>query len=365
MRRLPAVPGVILAALLLLAGPNASRGDDSALCSDALATAPDSNTSRLLEGALACAGAGRREDAYVLLGLGQIRAGADSMVLGQPSKEAMAQIKELYSRALVAVDPDLEASYAAPEKLAALERRLRDLELRLDADYDPGWPPRTGVKAEAYAPVVAQMRAMLLARVGVTASNLQDPAYAQAYRAIRELYRSNPSLEEGEPGYDEYLRLTAQLKLAANRFQDPEVAKRLVVSGFNGPAEMGLYVFRSAAEVRQSWLAAALSAEQLSSLLARTDFSQEVFLALAFGHRQNASGVIVLSQLGYDQRGLSYIIAAQVGVVPQSCGPGAVDSFPFVVGVTAAVPGAELRQHSLSNFPDACGPVVSGEATAP
>jgi hypothetical protein len=143
--------------------------------------------------------------------------------------------------------------------------------------------------------------------------------------------------------------------------QDPDLAERQLATGFNGPATWGEYIFRSEAEVRQSWLAVALSDQEIEALLTRTDFARQVLVGVSFGRRLNASGQVIISELAYQARFRGYSIAVRIGVVPESCGIRFTGSYPFVVGVVAAVPGAGVQGYSSSNFPDKCGPIVSGE----
>jgi hypothetical protein len=91
------------------------------------------------------------------------------------------------------------------------------------------------------------------------------------------------------------------------------------------------------------------------------DFAMRVLVGVSFGQRMNASGQIMISELGYQESNLGYTIATSIGVVPESCGFGFAESYPFVIGMVEAVPDAEIRGYSSSNFADECGPIVSGQ----
>jgi hypothetical protein len=99
----------------------------------------------------------------------------------------------------------------------------------------------------------------------------------------------------------------------------------------------------------------------MDTLISRTDFARQVLVGLSFGRRMNASGQITISELDYEEGSLGYTIGARLGVVPESCGLSFSPSYPFVLAVAEAVPDAEIRGYSSSNFPDECGPIVSGE----
>ena len=138
---------------------------------------------------------------------------------------------------------------------------------------------------------------------------------------------------------------------------------RQVASGFNGPASTETYLFRSEEEVRGSWLGGALPASELAALGERTDFSRQWLVALSVGRRMNASSEIRLSSLDYSSTFSSYSIGVRIGVISESCGVAFAASYPFVVGVVDAVPGAEVRGNSMSNFPAECGAIMSAEPT--
>jgi len=121
------------------------------------------------------------------------------------------------------------------------------------------------------------------------ALDLQNDEYYEAQRALTELQRRNPVFQEGTPAYDESQKLSGAWRRSRATFhncpppkdttpyarlneQDPELAKRQVAMGFNGPALPQTYIFRSAADVHGSWLATALSQQALEALIAKTDF---------------------------------------------------------------------------------------------
>jgi hypothetical protein len=162
------------------------------------------------------------------------------------------------------------------------------------------------------------------------------------------------------PAPPEDARLAARLNE-----QSPELAAQQVASGFNGPVGGKAELFRSAAEVRQSWLAKALPADQLNAMLSHTDFSTQVLVSYSFSRYTNASGKVQLAELGYHQANGGYSISANVGVVPEACGVRPAESYPFVVGVVAAVPGARIMASGMANFAAPCGPIASGQPTAP
>ena len=144
----------------------------------------------------------------------------------------------------------------------------------------------------------------------------------------------------------------------------PSPHPQQVAVGFNGPASQRTDVFRSAQDLRSSWVGRALSKDQLDNVIGATDFSQNVLVGFSFGKRENASGRIDISELSYDSRMPGYFIAIRIGVAPESCGIAFRDSYPFVLGSTAiATPEAELTGYFTQNFGDGCDRIVESGPT--
>ena len=311
--------------------------------------------------------------------LGQIRGLSDLTILAPLDDENSERASRLYIQLYYNFGGlGFDEFYRTPTNVSALEDRIRNTDLRLTSDYDPGWSYRPSSKTGIYSEILSNAREQRIWQMRNMALKLQDDEYYEAYRALAELQRDNPVLQEGTPAFEEHSRLMARMRDAARDIpelpqpedtipyarlneQDPELAERQVAMGFNGPASQGTYIFRSEAEVRQSWLAAALSDQEIATLISKTDFSRQVLVGFSFGRRMNASGQIMISELGYHESNRGYTIATRIGVVPESCGFSFTESYPFVVGVTGAVPDAEVRGYSSSNFPDKCEPIVSGE----
>jgi hypothetical protein len=352
----------------------------AASCSEAVAAASRVNASALFEGATACAQEGQQEDTNYLMILGQIRSLADLAIFVPLDDENAEKAGRLYALVYYKFGGlGFEEVYRTPANVSALEKRIREADLSITGGYDPGWSYRPSSKTDLYAQVVSDTREKRLWQMRNMALKFQNDEYYEAHRAQSELMRNNRVFREGTPAYEEQARLAARMNEIARTIpelpppqdtfpyarmneQDPELAKRQVAAGFNGPASSGAYVFRSEADVRRSWLAAALPKQELDTLISRTDFSKQVLVAYSFGRRENASSQIILSELRY-HRNQGYTISTTIGVVPESCGVPFADSYPFVVGVTDAVAGAEITATGTSNFPVECGPIVSSKPT--
>jgi hypothetical protein len=357
---------------------NASGGS---ACSTAVASASDINATAHFQGAASCAREGRQEDTNFLVIVGQIRAIADMTVLTPLDDENEKRVADLYVLLYYNFgDLGFDEFYRMPASVTGLEKRIRGTDLLLTNNYNPGWEYRSSSKTDIYSDVLSSALEQRIWQMRNWALKMQDDEYYELHQALVELLRRNPVLQAGTPAYEEHSRLMAQLRDAARDIpelpapedtlpyarlneQAPELAQRQVATGFNGPARQGTYVFRSEPEVRQSWLAAALSDRELETLIARTDFSTQVLVGFSFGRRMNASGAIMILELGYRESNRGYTISTHIGVVPESCGVSFTESYPFVVGVTEAVPEAEVRAFGSLNFPDECGPTASGVPT--
>ncbi len=360
------------------------RGDAAAAsqCVAALASASHINATALFAGSIACAQARRKEDTNFLMIVGQLRATTDMSIFQPLDDENAMRAGQLYAQLFYQFGGlGFDEVYRTPASVDELERRIRNTDLSFTSGYDPGWAYRPSSKTDLYAQVLSNGREHRIWQMRNMALKLQNDAYYEAYRAEEELRRRVRVFQAGTPEYEEEARLTARMDAAAKNIpelpepqstlpydrlseQDPELAKRQLASGFNGPASSNTYVFHSSDEVRHSWLAKALSREDLDKLILRTDFSKQVLIAYSFGERENAAGPILLSELGYHRAGQGYSISTVIGVVPESCGVRFAKSYPFVVGLTDAVPDAQVNGTGTSNFPAPCGPIATGNPTA-
>ncbi len=339
------------------------------------------NGSALFAGATSCAQAERKEDANFLILVGQIRALSDLTILTPSDEESATRAGQLYAQIYYQFGGlGFDEVYRTAASVSTLERRVRAVNIAFTPGYDPGWSYRASSKIDIYDAIVANTREQRLWQMRSMALRLRNDEYYAAHQALGELQRANPTFQEGTPAYEELGRLNARMEAAARDIPelpppedttpyarlnepDPEMMTRQAAVGFNGPSEAETYVFRSEAELRSSWLARALPAPDLAALVARIDFNSHWLVAMSIGRRMNASNQVLLSSLDYSSSFPGYSIAVRIGVVPESCGVSFAASYPFVVGVVDAVPGAEMRGHSMSNFPVECGPIMSGEPT--
>jgi hypothetical protein len=378
-----------MAALITLAGcamtaPGAARETaqtPAEICATAVRSAATLNGSALFAGATTCAQTERKEDANFLILLGQIRALSDLTILTPSDEESTTRAGQLYAQIYYQFGGlGFDEVYRTAAGVSALEQRVRAVNITFAPGYDPGWAYRSSSKIDIYDAIVTNTREQRLWQMRSMALRLQDEEYYAAHQALGELQRANPTFQEGTPAYEELGRLNARMEAAARgipelpppedttpyaRLNEPDadLMTRQVASGFNGPASTETYLFRSEAELRASWLARALPASELATLIERTDFSSQWLVALSVGQRMNASSQISLSSLDYSSTFSSYSIGVRIGVVSETCGVDFAASYPFVVGIVDAVPGTEIRGNSMSNFPVECGAIMSAEPT--
>jgi hypothetical protein len=352
----------------------------SSACSIAVATASDINAFKLFEGVNSCSGEGRQADTNFLMILGQLRAMADLAILKPLDEPNATRPGELYLQVLYKFGGlGFDDFYRTPANVSELEKRIRSTGLSFKAGYDPGWAYLPSSKTDIYPHIISNTLERRLWQMRSVALKLQNDDYYKAHQALTEFQKKNPVLEQGTAAFKEHSRLMAQMQNAVKDIpelpepkdtlpherlneQDPELAEKQVAMGFNGPSTGSIFVIGSEAEFQKSWLADSLTGQQSRDLLAKIDFSTQALVTYSFGKRMNASGKITISKLGFDQSNSSYSIYTRIGVVPESCGVAFTESFPFVVGITQAVPEGQVMSSGSSNFPDKCGPIISGQS---
>ena len=386
MFRAYALAGLLLPAVMACSSPSQAGSLESDTsrtpCATALESASRLNAMALIEGALACAEEGLTGEFNLLLLLGQIRGHADLTILPPAddnfTPDAMQLATMLYNNPGTL---GFEDFYRDPANVTELEERIRGTDLPFTPDYDPGWNFDANAKTDVYPDIVAYQREYMIWYMLSVARRIQDDEYWKAYSALNELYAANPTIQHGTEIYAEVERLRDEMRIAAQDIpsipkpedtrpldrlyeQEPDLADRQVAVGFNGPAMPTTDILRSRTEVLNSWLSAALPDDELEALIVGTDFETQALLAYSFGERMNASGQIIISKLSYSESRRGYTISTRIGVVAESCGIPFTASYPFVVGLVEAVPGADVNSSSSSNFGDECGPIMSGAPVA-
>lgn len=367
---------MILSLVLAFASPPVPEASGSR-CTVAITNQNGSNTLELGSGSKACDEEGRPEDAAFLKLLARIRANADIMLL--PPEDVLELAKREDFRAVFAgrneyVDEELARN---TERFAALLERVRQADLSIPVAYDPGWVVGDDSKRELYAEVIDGLRTDRLALESYVAKLVRDDAYYAAY-----LERVAMLASIGEEGAQLPERFDEVAKIMRSRMTvlgDPPTATAVpwrkvyepgpgapftvLHRGFNGPVQGDTLLLRSATEVRQSWVASALTEEELARLLGRINFETEILGVYAVGEMSNASENLFVTGFGQNKELDGHSIEVRVGVVGEHCAVVESLSYPFVLVKALSNTEEGLSSSSRANFPDQCVPVMAGKPT--
>jgi hypothetical protein len=117
----------------------------------------------------------------------------------------------------------------------------------------------------------------------------------------------------------------------------------------------GENVIRSESDAAGSWLASAVSSDDLKKLLAEVHFDSQILIAFAAGERESATGQVFVTDVSYNAVIDSFTIAGRVGVNETDCSFGRTKSYPFAVVVAQRPPKmAAGSGYDVGNFGDGC-----------
>ena len=288
------------------------------LCDESLNAAATLNSFNLFSGVSVCAEDDRKEDANYLIILAQIRALSDMTVFSPASDESEQIIAELYGYIFyTAGGPGFEEVYRSADSMDSIEKRVRDTDLSYSENYDPGWNFTEDSKMDVYDEVVQNTLNNRLWQIKNLSLTFQNDDYWNVQQQLNALQAENPVFEIGTPAYEEHARLMAKSREISDSIEQlppPEdtmphdrlneqtayLQEAQLYTGFNGPSRATSRIIRSEEELRDSWAGKAMTAEALTTLLSRVDFSENAILAYAFGERRNASGEVLISDIGLD-----------------------------------------------------------------
>ena len=103
--------------------------------------------------------------------------------------------------------------------------------------------------------------------------------------------------------------------------------------GINGPSRNSWSVFASRDEALASWLARALSNEELGSVLEQIDFDEQVLLSFNVGEAYTATGKVYITHLELDSEMAVIRLHAEVGLNEIGCEYPRSSSYPFALAV--------------------------------
>lgn len=346
-------------------------------CTAAITDQIGSNTLQLGAGSKACDEEGRAEDAAFLNVLARIRASADMILLPPQNILELAtreDFKAVFAGRGEYVDEELARD---AQSFAALLERIRQADLAIPVDYDPGWVVADNNKRELYAEVIDGLRTDKLALESYIAMLVRDDAYYAAY--LERVAMLSSIGEDGAQLPERFGEVAKIMRARVDILGDPPtqtaVPWRKVYEpgpnapfavlhrGFNGPRQNDALLFRSASDLRDSWVGTALSDEELLQVISRIDFGTEVLGAYAVGEMRNASENLFVTEFGPNEDFGGHSIAVRVGVVGEHCDVEESRSYPIVLVKASSNEEDGLNSQSGANFPDQCVPVMDGEPT--
>ena len=341
----------------------------------------DANAWQLFAIAEACALKEDTESLTLALILGQIRASADMSVLQPVDEQATMEAAELYGQIFYvyggAGSSELWRDVARSAELVA---KIEAADLGLAETYDPGWTFDKRARRDLYSEVVDYHRRHRLWQLDYYARLVRNDSYYEAQQELDALESENGTFEVGTPAYEKYQELMAvknEASAAIEELPPPQSdisfevldvqaadrADRQLHNGVNGPAEAGATLYRTEAELRNSWIADALTPTELSVLVSQVDFATEHVVSAALGRRTNAAGPPDFAEIGFYSTFGSYSVSTRLGVIPKECGEEQTESYPFAIGKVEAVAEAVIAASGTSNYPVGCGPVMSSKPT--
>lgn len=368
---------MLLSLVLALASPPVDEPYVSP-CTAAITDQLGSNTLELGAGSKVCDEEGRPDDAAFLNVLARVRANADMMLL--PPRNVLELAEREDFRAIFAgrsefVDEELARN---TERFAALLERVREADLSIPFAYAPGWVVADNNKREIYAEVIDGLRTDRLALESYIAKLVRDNTYYAAYlervAMLSTIGKDGAQLPER---FDEVAKIMqARIEVLGDPPTETAVPWRKVYEpgpnttfavlhrGFNGPMQNDTLLFRSASDVRESWVGNALSEKELSQVLSRIDFGTEVLGVFAVGEMRNASENLFVTEFGPNEEFGGHSIAVRVGVVGEHCDVEESRSYPFVLVKASSNTEEGLNSSSRANYPDECVTVMVGKPTA-
>lgn len=347
-------------------------------CASSVRSAESSNGFQLFLGALACYDEGQQLDGTFLLLAGQERSMADMSIFeasGDDAEQAAAELYGfIYFRAGGLGPNEL---YRDEAKTQRLVDRLRSWKPLVEADYDPGWTYRENPRIEVYETFVADAKKYRIAQIARQATLLRNDEYYSLSMELAQIRSPNAAIQVGSEDYQAVQRLTARMAEIANQIAqpvpesktsieyeyrpDPNASFRQLFMGVNGPSQEGTSSYTSREDVTRSWVARALSEDQLISILDQVDFKDQVLVSFGLGELRRATGRIYISHLEIDSTMEVRRINVQVGVMELECDSQPATLYPFALAVVdrESASSRESTSRGRSNFGDGCPSVPS------
>ena len=256
-------------------------------CSLAVEQRLELNAFELFEAANTCASEDKKFEANLVLLTGQVRAMTYMTIFEPAGEEDKVRAGEIYGLIYARYGGlGFDEPYVEKFRSDELFAILRATPIELESNYSPGWSYKSTARKELYDGVASDQLAVRLWNVEHLAKLLQIPAYLDAHQAMNKLTSGQGAIDVNSPVMEEIRRIRTVMDEAAQGvekgpepvgtvaasefYSEPNEQDgfRQVASGLNGPAAARYDLFKSADEVRSSWIASHITDQNLETVLA-------------------------------------------------------------------------------------------------
>jgi len=339
------------------------------------------NATQLFDAATVCWAEGEKDLSAYFQILGQIRAITD-MALYTPQEQDKGKVTNLYSKLYYqfgGTGDDLIFRSAA--RYNALISQIENTSLSNENGYSPGWQYKPNSKTNLYSLFLNSTKKQRLWQLESFQILLSNDTYFEAHIAASQLRAKNQTFRAGTEVYEEYQKLNEIMRLASLDIEklpppednapyhllveiDPDANFVQLDTNYNGPENGQIELFENGDDVLKSWVAQSYETNDLEKLLNKINFDNDVLMVFSIGKMTNHSGKIVLNTFEKKDDWDSYKVSVSVGVISPKCEVSDKESFPFILATAQRIKEIQVTSRSRSNFPDKCGPIVSGIAAS-
>ncbi|NNM13673.1 MAG: hypothetical protein HKO58_05070 [Gammaproteobacteria bacterium] len=349
-------------------------------CVEAMQESETLNARDLWEAAGKCIKVNNSYAMTFLLLSGQIRAMTDMALLKPVSETEEDKMGELAIMLYYQTggSGDMEI-YRSKEKSAKLFEQLAKWSPELTSSYMPGWNYKDIQDSGRYMQMLACQRAIRVEKLKVYASLVSDDEYYFTSKEFDAFRKANPGpYTQGTESYKKMTYYSKRMRDVKPTYSgtdanleecyvfndydyEPDSDSNFfqVHTGGNGPANADTQSYTSQLEVLNSWIAKALTPDELEALLEKIDFEKQVLVTISFGKRSNATGTIHISEVDSD-----LMVTGLLGVNESDCKKANKESYPFALAIA---PKPEKDSGSTGyfaqNFGDGCKTVMEGVAS--
>lgn len=329
------------------------------------------NFETLLASANSCERIGDEESATYFLLLSQLRFQLDVELLFPVNDTAKAERSKRHSQLrLRAAGSGPDTIYRIDKLRIRLFERISKTNLLIRPGYNPGWDYKRLPDEDDTQETFDRHRHNKLQKLRYLSKLLSNDEYYFVKRKFVELNRSFnvKDWRDSQAVLSELNRLETRMNLPAptlrepNKIRvDPDADFQQIYVGFNGPSNPETKVFTGPEEFKKAtWIPKALSGDQISEILSKVAFKNQVLIAIALGSHSRGTGNVIVTDLTMNSRNRIVSYKAFIGRISNDCRYSSATSYPFVIATkfrsATSIYGSKLQ----SNFSDGCKPPVTG-----